>query len=370
MNSPPVKERSRTCQAAVFVGAGRPLELRSFELPALEPGEALVRVQCCTICGSDLHTIGGARQEPTPSILGHEALGVIDSVGDPAPCDVTGKPLQPGDRTTWSAAISCGACDRCQSGLPQKCRTLAKYGHELAEGRQALSGGLAEFMLLRRGSSAVRIAPEAPAEVMCPVNCATATVAAALRTAGPTAGRNVLILGAGMLGLTAAAMARSRGAATVAVCDVSARRLERALRFGADSQIEWSAEPEELRRRVHDACPTELFDIVLELSGSPDAVEAAFRMGDVGAHIVLAGSVMKSRPTAIDPENVVRRWLSVHGVHNYRAEDLQSAVAFLTQFGSAYPFAKMVEFSYPLAEVNAAIETAVRDRPFRVAVRP
>lgn len=354
----------------MFVGAGRPLELRSFELPALEPGEALVRVQCCTICGSDLHTIGGARQEPTPSILGHEALGVIDSVGDPAPCDVTGKPLQPGDRTTWSAAISCGACDRCQSGLPQKCRTLAKYGHELAEGRQALSGGLAEFMLLRRGSSAVRIAPEAPAEVMCPVNCATATVAAALRTAGPTAGRNVLILGAGMLGLTAAAMARSRGAATVAVCDVSARRLERALRFGADSQIEWSAEPEELRRRVHDACPTELFDIVLELSGSPDAVEAAFRMGDVGAHIVLAGSVMKSRPAAIDPENVVRRWLSVHGVHNYRAEDLQSAVAFLTQFGSAYPFAEMVEFSYPLAEVNAAIETAVRDRPFRVAVRP
>ncbi len=79
---------------------------------------------------------------------------------------------------------------------------------------------------------------------------------------------------------------------------------------------------------------------------------------------------MKSRPAAIDPENVVRRWLSVHGVHNYRAEDLQSAVAFLGQFGSAYPFAELVEFSYPLSDVNAAIETAVRDRPFRVAVRP
>ncbi len=220
MNSPTVKERSRTCQAAVFVGAGRPLELRSFDFPPLEPGEALVRVQCSTICGSDLHTISGAPQEATPSILGHEALGVIEDVGDPAPCDITRKRLQPGDRITWSAAISCGACDRCQGGLPQKCRLLAKYGHELAAGRQALSGGLAEFVLLHRGSTAVRIAPEAPAEVMCPVNCATATVAAALRTAGPTAGRNVLILGAGMLGLTAAAMARSRGASTVAVCDV------------------------------------------------------------------------------------------------------------------------------------------------------
>lgn len=353
----------------MFVGAGRPLELRRFTLPELEAGEALVRLECCTICGSDLHTVGGARNEPAPSVLGHEALGVVDAVGRPAPCDLQGRPLQPGDRITWSVAVSCGECDRCQRGLPQKCRKLAKYGHELAEGRTALSGGLGEFVLLRRGSTVVRVADNLPAEVICPVNCATATIAAACRVAGEIAGRNVLIFGAGMLGLTAAAYAKSQGASTVTVCDVHPRRLERARGFGADDAVEWRSDSNDLRQALLRG-RTELFDIVLELSGAPDAVEAAFEMGGVGAKIVLVGSVMKSRPVAVDPETVVRRWLSIHGVHNYGPGDLQAAVAFLEQFGAVYPFAELVEFTYPLAEANTAIETAQHARPFRVAIRP
>lgn len=360
---------SRSCQAAVFVGAGRRLELRRFNLPELEADEALVRVECCTICGSDLHTLGGARNEPAPSILGHEVLGVVDAVASPAPCDLQGRPLQPGDRITWSVAVSCGECDRCQRGLPQKCRKLAKYGHELAEGRTALSGGLGEFVLLRRGSAAVRVADHLPVEVICPVNCATATVAAACRVAGEMAGRRVLILGAGMLGLTAAAYAKSQKASSVAVCDVHPRRLERARLFGADDAVEWRSDFNDLQQALLHG-QRESFEIVLELSGAPDAVEAAVRLGGVGAKIVLVGSVMKSRPVAVDPESIVRRWLSIHGVHNYGPGDLKAAVAFLEQFGAAYPFAELVEFTYPLAEANAAVETAQRARPFRVAIRP
>jgi putative phosphonate catabolism associated alcohol dehydrogenase len=358
IDSAPSSARSGTAQAAVFLGPGRPLELRRFALP--EPGaeEALVRVECCTICGSDLHTIRGARVEPVPSILGHEILGVIETVGDPPPQGLDGQRLGPGERITWSTSVACGRCDRCGRGLPQKCRTLAKYGHERAEGRLALSGGLAEYLLLRRGSSAVRVAREIAAEVICPVNCATATVAAAVRAAGTVAGRRVLILGAGMLGLTAAAFARSSGASTVAVTDLDPRRLERATLFGADRAIEWPPAIDEA------------FDVALELSGSPEAVEAALRLGDIGAHVVLVGSVMPSRPVAIDPEYLVRRWLSVHGVHNYAPDDLRRAVAFLEGAGRAYPFGALVERTYPLAEVNAAIETALRTRPIRVGVRP
>lgn len=344
--------------------------MRTFAVPVLDAGEALVRVECCTICGSDLHTVTGARTEKAPSILGHEILGMVAAVGDPAPRDLEGQPLRPGDRITWSTSISCGNCDRCQAGLPQKCRTLAKYGHELAEGAYALSGGLAEFLLLRRGSTAIRIAAEIPAEVICPVNCATATIAAALRNAGPTAGRRVLILGAGMLGITAAAFARSQEAAVIALVDVDARRLERACIFGADCGVEWHAEPDVLRQRLVPHCQTDTFDVILELSGSPEAVEMAFQLSDVGAQIVLVGSVKKSSPVQIDPENVVRRWLSVRGVHNYTPNDLRAAVTFLERFGSTYPFANLVEHTYPLAEVNAALESAVQTRPFRIAIRP
>lgn len=362
--------RSGACQAAVFVGPGRALELRMVPLPTPGPEEALIRVECCTLCGSDLHTISGARTEAMPSILGHEILGVVERIGDPPPCEIGGSPLRVGDRITWSTSVSCGDCDRCRAGLPQKCRTLAKYGHELAEGRYALSGGLAEFLLLRRGSTAIRIDAQIPAPVICPVNCATATVAAAVRAAGISAARRVLILGAGMLGVTAAAFVKAQGAEAILVCDPSPRRLEWATRFGADACVEWSPEADSLTRRLSDTASKEEFDLVLELSGSPDAVEAAVRLAGVGTHIVLVGSVMRSRSVQVDPEKIVRGWLTIQGVHNYAPLDLQAAVEFLMKHGSRFPFAELVEFSYPLSEVNTALDQALRVRPFRVAVLP
>ena len=352
------------------MGHGKPLELRDLPVPAPGPHEALIRIECCTICGSDLHTVSGKRTEATPTILGHEAVGSVCELGDPPPGDVEGVPLRIGDRITWSTSVSCGECDRCRSGLPQKCRTLARYGHEVAEGPYALCGGLSEFLLLRRGSTIVRVPGEIPAEVICPANCATATVAAAIRTGDSPEGRRVLILGAGMLGLTAAAMSRSLGAELVVLSDINPRRLQHTNRFGAHAGVEFTPDENAFRQRLQAACGTAEFDLVLELSGSPDAVEAAVRAGDIGAHVVLIGSVMRSRPVPIDPERVVRRWLTISGVHNYTPADLQTAVRFLEHSGMEYAFSGLVEQSFSLADANAAIETALRTRPVRIAIRP
>lgn len=354
----------------MFRGAGQPLELVELRVPQPQAGEAVVRIECCTICGSDLHTISGARQEPTPSILGHEILGTVAQLGDPPLLDAAGDPLRPGDRLTWSTASSCGACDRCQRGLPQKCRMLFKYGHAVAEGRGALSGGLAEYILLRPGTAAVRLPAEIADEVFCPVSCATATISAAFRAAGESAGLRVLIFGAGMLGLTAAAYAASRGAARVAICDLDSQRLARASRFGADRTILWESCGDDFRQTVMREAESDAFDVVLELSGSPDAVEAACELGDVGARIVLVGSVMKSRPVQLDPERVVRQWSRICGVHNYAPQDLQDAVEFLTAYHHRFPFAELVEAKYSLEEVNRAVQFAREARPVRVAIQP
>lgn len=351
--------RAVTCRAAVFTGPGQPLELRRFALPVPGPGEALVRVECCTICGSDLHTVRGARVEPAPSILGHEAIGVVDSVGDPAPAGFDGAALCPGERITWSVAVSCGDCDRCRRGLPQKCRTLFKYGHSIAEGPRALSGGLSEYLLLQRGSAIVRIPAGLPAELICPANCATATIAAAMRAAGSVADRRVLILGAGALGVIAAAWARSEGAASVCVCDPDPRRLALAREFGADEAL---PSPPGHEQRA--------FDIIVEVSGATAAIAAAFELADIGGRIVLVGSVLPSPAVPVDPEAVVRRCLTITGVHNYAPVDLQSAVEFIGKNSDVFPFARLVERTFSLDEAGAAIEWALRERPLRVAVRP
>ena len=213
------------------------MELRSLPVPELEAHEALVAIEFSTICGSDLHTVKGLRTERCPTILGHESIGVVVAVGSPPLRDARGIDLRIGDRVTWSTSVSCGECDRCLSGLPQKCRSLSKYGHDVAEGRTALCGGLAQHLLLRKGSAVVHVDAGLSAEVACPANCATATVACAMRHAAPLNGSRVLIFGAGMLGLTAAAMAKSLRAASVTIVDTMPQRLELAERFGADQRV-------------------------------------------------------------------------------------------------------------------------------------
>ena len=163
---------TRKCRAAVFTGAGEPLELTELPVPAtLRDGEALVRVTCCTLCGSDLHSYSGDREVLTPTILGHEILGTIEAVGGRTPLAI-------GQRVTWSIAASCGECYFCRNDLPQKCERLFKYGHEQMSEEHPLSGGLATHCHLAPGTTVVEIPSGLPDEVACPANCATATVAA------------------------------------------------------------------------------------------------------------------------------------------------------------------------------------------------
>lgn len=356
---------SRVARAAVFTGAGQPLQLRTFDVPEPEGGDVLIRVTGCTLCGSDLHTYTGRRSAPVPSILGHEILGRIEALGPAAPRhDEAGQELRPGDRVTWSIMASCGRCLFCERGLPQKCTRLRKYGHESLESGRALSGGLAEYCMLAPGTSILRLADDLTDDRVCPANCATATVAAALRTAGELRDRTVLIQGAGMLGLTACAMARAAGASAVVCCDLNAARLERAEQFGATHLTPPAAAGEVVSRITagHGV------DVAVELSGSPAAFEDGLRLIRTGAIYVLVGAVFPSRPVALELEQLVRRHLTIHGIHNYTPRDLLAAVRFLSE-GRRYPFESLVSRWLPLADVEQAFQAAQSPGVFRLGIR-
>lgn len=360
-----------TSRAMVFEGPGRPLVMREFPLPTLAAGEMLVAVGCSTLCGSDLHTFEGRRETPCPTILGHEIVGRIAELpaGDP-PVDLSAHPLAVGDRVTWSVAASCGDCFYCDRGLPQKCERLFKYGHERIDKRHPLNGGLAEHCHLARGTAVLRLPDELSDEAACPVNCATATVAAALRAAGGCRGRAVLIQGAGMLGLTAAAMAKFNGASDVIVADPDETRLPRAERFGATRCVPVRPDSNELVDAVADATSGRGVDVALELSGVPAAFETGLPLLRTGGHYVLVGSVFSNRDVALSAELVVRRLLRIEGVHNYTPVDLLMAVRFLAKAHTRHPFAELVAARFPLAEAEAAFRHASATRSPRVAVVP
>jgi putative phosphonate catabolism associated alcohol dehydrogenase len=346
--------------AAIFHSPDRPLELTSISLPQLREGEVLVEVDCCTLCGSDLHSISGARSVPVPTILGHEIVGhVVDVQGNVV--DVTGEPVEVGNRVSWSIAASCGCCFFCNEGPEQKCEQLFKYGHQQISNDYPLSGGLATHCHLVAGTAIVKVPESLPDSVASPAGCATATVAAALRTAGRCEGQTIVIHGAGMLGLTAAAMAQSRGADNVIVTDLDADRVLQAAAFGATyPSLDGLSELTNGRGG----------DIVLDMSGSPDAMESSIDLLRIGGRLILVGAVFPARPLSLQADQVVRKMLRVEGVHNYEPADLQAAFDFLTEAAGQYPFAELVSRDFPLEQINEAVTFARDSGAFRVAIRP
>jgi alcohol dehydrogenase len=358
-------------RAAIFDGPGRPFRLEAVPRPALGPGEALVRVRLCTVCGSDLHTVSGRRGGPTPCVLGHEAVGVVEETNGEL-VDVAGEPVRAGDRVVWAVAAACGRCFFCGVGLPQKCETLRKYGHEPVTPGVGPLGGLATHAHLLPGTGVVKVPDGLPDEVAAPAMCATATVMAVREASRPrerpespaVAGspQTVVVFGLGMLGLTACAAA---GAPHVIACDVDDTRLSLARRFGATHAVK----PADVIETARAVTAGRGADAALELSGSPAAAALAVDVLRVGGTAVWAGAVLPTPAVAVQPEAVVRRCLTVAGVHNYAPRHLHNAITFLAENHARFPFAELVSRAFELDDVDAAFRYAEGERPVRVAVR-
>jgi putative phosphonate catabolism associated alcohol dehydrogenase len=355
--------------AMVWTGAGRPHVTVAVPGVVLGPGETLVAIELATVCGSDVHTVAGHRSAPTPLVLGHEYVGRVIEVSDNVRA-VDGVPVQVGDRVVWSIMAGCRDCDRCRRGLPQKCRSLVKYGHERLQSRWELTGGFATHAHLRAGTAIVRVGEALRAEVLAPASCGGATAWAALERADDVTDvddATVLILGAGLIGLTASAMARHRGA-TVVVADPDPERRALAARFGA-CQVVDPADARGLAGALAATGSTE-YGIVIEASGSPRAVHAALDAVGVGGVVVLVGSVFPTERVPLDPERLVRGLVTLRGVHNYAPRDLDGALRYLRDHGDDHPFEELVSARYPLGQIDRALAAAASGTSVRVAVDP
>jgi putative phosphonate catabolism associated alcohol dehydrogenase len=332
---------ARVTAAAVWTGSG--VDVRTVPIPELGPGEVLVRVRLATVCGSDLHTVTGRRSAACPSVLGHEAVGDVVAVG-------AGADIPVGQRIIWSVTVVCGACSRCRSGLSAKCLSVRKVGHEPFDGDWPLSGSYATHLVLPRGTT-IAVVPETLSDaVAAPAACATATVMATLEAAGELSGRRVLIGGAGMLGLTAVAACATAGA-DVQVVDRNADRLALVPDFGGRESVGGPV------------------DVAIDYTGSSAAVADTLGRLDIGGTMVLAGSVTPGPPLAVDPETVVRHWLTITGVHNYEPRHLHRAVKFLDETRERYPWETLVVPPVPLEDIEEALRTPPPGK-LRTAVTP
>ena len=345
--------------AAIWSGTADRFRIEPLPLPEPAPGEVLVRTELATICGSDLHTINGDRDTPLPTVLGHEAIGHVVATGaDVAAAD--GRPVRTGDRITWTIGTACGQCRRCRRGLAQKCQRVRKYGHEAIDDHWRFNGGFADHVHLIAGTGLVHLPAELPAAVATPANCATATVTCAARRVGLDSEDVVVVLGCGMLGLTAIAYAKDAGCERVIASDIDPDRLQLARTVGATHAVS----PDQLAATTaaHGA------DVILELSGNSRAVQSAFDVVDLGGRIALVGSVSPAPEITFEPSGYVKNLTTVVGSHNYRVDDLVEAVAFLQRTPAQATLATLVSTPYPLAEIETAVQAANTGAAPRVAL--
>ena len=352
-----------TAAVQIFDGPSQPLRYETHPLPAaLAPGEVLVEIQLATICGSDLHTLAGRRAAPTPCILGHEAVGRVVKAGQARP------DLAPGDRVTWSMVDSCGTCVSCtRNQLPEKCEHLFKYGHAALSDGAGLNGCYASHLLLRSGTHIVKVGDNLPDGVVAPANCALATMVNATSHL-PAPCTTAVVQGAGLLGLYSCALLRQSGVEQIFCIDVLKTRLAQVPRFGGIPVDGRPASYPQSRRQIEAAAPHGV-DVVLEVAGVAELVPEGIRLLRPGGFYVFVGMVHPETLLDLTGEQVIRKCLTLRGVHNYSPWHLDQAVEFLGNTVDHYPYQALVSPPFPLADLEQAVQAA-RERKYpRVSLR-
>ncbi|HZR14413.1 MAG TPA: S-(hydroxymethyl)mycothiol dehydrogenase [Acidimicrobiia bacterium] len=274
-------------QGVVARAKGEPVTTETVVVPDPGPGEALVGVQACGVCHTDLHYREGAINDEFPFLLGHEAAGVVEAVGD----GVT--EVAPGDFVVLNWRAVCGECRACRRGKPWYCFAThnAHQKMTLADGTPltpALGiGAFAEKTLVAAGQ-ATKVDPRAKPEVAGLLGCGVmAGLGAAMLTGGVQRGDSVAVFGCGGVGDAAIAGARLAGATTVIAVDVDPRKLEWAKEFGATHSVNSrETDPVEAVRALTDGNGA---DVCIEAVGRPEVMEQAFYARDLAGTLVQVG---------------------------------------------------------------------------------
>ncbi|MAP75425.1 MAG: S-(hydroxymethyl)mycothiol dehydrogenase [Acidimicrobiaceae bacterium] len=273
-------------RAVVARAKGEPVTVETIEVPDPGPGEVLVSVQACGVCHTDLHYREGAINDEFPFLLGHEASGIVEEVGD----GVTD--VAPGDFVILNWRAVCGQCRSCRRGRPWYCFATHNATQKMTLDGVELSpalgiGAFAEKTLVHAGQ-ATKVDPAARPEVAGLVGCGVmAGLGAAINTGNVGRGDSVAVFGCGGVGDAAIAGSSLAGAHTIIAVDLDDRKLAIAREFGATHTVNSSTEdPVEAIRSLTGGNGV---DVAIEAVGLPVTYEQAFYSRDLAGTVVLVG---------------------------------------------------------------------------------
>ena len=353
---------SPTGRAAVFFGAGRPIEVTEYPVPEPEPGALLVRLDYTSVCGSDVHYWKG--EDPVVEqlasaglVLGHETVGRVARLGAGVETDARGAPLRVGDPVVFAYFWPCGRCRACHFGRPHTCAQALHTLLRSPKDPPHFTGAFADYYHLRPGQYVLRLPEGMETSDAIGANCAVAQTTFALRRADLRPGERVVVQGSGGLGLYAIAAAKRMGAEMVVAIDASAERLAAARALGADRTVDVTevidrAERIERVKELTDGGG----DLVLEVAGVRGVVSEGVRMVQRGGRYVEVGQIVHGGDRIEMPAlALVTRNLSLLGVALYDPGVLDEVVDMLFELRGDPTLARLTgSRRYPLERLEEA----------------
>ena len=356
--------------AYVLTAFRQPLERREIEVPALRPGELLVKLTARGVCGSDVHMyLGEDPRTPLPLILGHEGVGVVAAMQGPRQT-LDGGTVHEGDAITWNRGVACGRCYACKVlREPSYCTDRRIYGINLsAEQPPYLNGCYSEYLVLRPGTDLYGVPAGADPAALVSACCSGATVAHAFEYARIQPGDTVVILGPGPLGIWTSYFARHAGAQNVVVIGGAPNRLNICRRFGATHTLNRrELDAEQRLEAVLALTGGRGADVVIEAAGTNGAAVEGIRLTRQGGLFLCTGYAQPAGAEAVDFfTDVVRRGITIQGVWVSDARHVWQAVR--TAAADPALFASILSHRLPLAQANEALALMQAKQAVKIAL--
>jgi threonine dehydrogenase-like Zn-dependent dehydrogenase len=354
----------------VVLTAPKRVELREYEVAGPGPGEALLEVSRANVCGSELHIWRG--HHPTVkmgSVLGHEMLGRVLALGDGVETDYAGEPLRLGDRVVCPYFITCRKCPACGAGRFNLCANCYRHWSQPADTPPHFHGAFGTHYYVHPDQYLYKVPEGVPDGAAASANCALSELLFGFDQAGLASGEQVVVQGAGGLGLCALAVAKARGARTI-VIDGVPRRLELAHRFGADLVIDLREyeTPDRRAARVQSLTAGLGADVAVEVTGVPAAFAESIHLVRPGGRVVEVGNISPGHTTPFDPGTLTRRGVQIIGTIRYHPWYLKRALDFLVATRGRVPFEALLDAEYPLRDVDKALQDSDERRVTRASL--
>ncbi len=361
------------CSATVLPDYHQPLEVRELEVPEVDDGGIIVKIDRATICGTDHHITLGALApiSKTPCILGHEMVGKIEAQGKGREVDVAGTPITTGDRLIWAYSY-CGKCYYCAvAHEPTLCTNFTPYGYADSTVHPYIIGGFSQYNYILPGCHVVKVPDEVPSHWASSASCALRTIMHATdKVGGIRPSDTVVVQGSGPVGLYGVVVARAMGAKNVINFGAPDARLEVARAFGADHtcNIETTdnAQRAELIMAATDGRGA---DVILECSGSHFAQEEAFQIARPGGRIAMIGAGDPT-PMSIPGMAFIGKQVMVTGIRSAGIQYYREALEFLAVQKDNFDFDLMFGDTYSLSEIPDAMEKMAALQEIKPIVDP